>query len=149
MVKIERNPLSYKKIQKGGFFGALAGGLAKTAMGALAGGGGGGTGYNGEPGPGTVGAASPCGTGGIGNKDNCGTGGSGTVNKGGGGGGSGGSYNPSYNNSGGAGGSGVVLLRIATACKPGSFAVAPGTNTTGVDGSCTVATFTVSGTLTL
>jgi len=42
MVKIERNPLSYKKIQKGGFFGALAGGLAKTAMGALAGGGGGG-----------------------------------------------------------------------------------------------------------
>ena len=42
MVKIERNPLSYKKIQKGGFFGALAGGLAKTAMGALGGGGGGG-----------------------------------------------------------------------------------------------------------
>ena len=37
MVKIERNPLSYKKIQKGGFLGALA----KTAMGAVAGGGGG------------------------------------------------------------------------------------------------------------
>ena len=33
MVKIERNPLSYKKIQKGGFLGALA----KTAMGAVAG----------------------------------------------------------------------------------------------------------------
>ena len=40
MVKIERNPLSYKKIQKGGFLGALAGGLAKTAMGSLGGGGG-------------------------------------------------------------------------------------------------------------
>ena len=40
IVKIERNPLSSKKIQKGGFLGALAGGLAKTAMGSLAGGGG-------------------------------------------------------------------------------------------------------------
>jgi hypothetical protein len=38
---------------------------------------------------------------------------------------------------------------MATACKPGSYAVAPGTNTVATVGSCTVATFTVSGTLTL
>jgi hypothetical protein len=43
----------------------------------------------------------------------------------------------------------VVFLRMATACKPASYAVAPGCNTTAVVGSCTVATFTVSGTLTL
>jgi hypothetical protein len=48
-----------------------------------------------------------------------------------------------------AGGSGIVILRLATADKPASFAVAPCTNTVAVDGSCTVATFTVSGTLTL
>jgi hypothetical protein len=38
---------------------------------------------------------------------------------------------------------------MVTACKPASYAVAPVTNTTAVVGSCTVATFTVSGTLTL
>jgi hypothetical protein len=38
---------------------------------------------------------------------------------------------------------------MATACKPGSYAVAPCANTIAVVGSCTVATFTVSGTLTL
>jgi hypothetical protein len=38
---------------------------------------------------------------------------------------------------------------MATACAPGSLAVAPGTNTLATDGSCKVATFTVSGTLTL
>ena len=67
----------------------------------------------------------------------------GAANTGGGGGGS------SDNNDGGDGGSGVVILRIATACKPASFAVSPPTNSTGTTGSCTVATFTVSGTLTL
>ena len=50
---------------------------------------------------------------------------------------------------GGPGGSGVEILRLPTACKPASFAVAPCTNTVGTTGSCTVATFTVSGTLTL
>ena len=36
MVKIDRSPINYRKLQRGGgFFGDLAGGLAKTAMGAL------------------------------------------------------------------------------------------------------------------
>jgi hypothetical protein len=42
-----------------------------------------------------------------------------------------------------------VILRLPTGCKPASFAVAPGTNTVTTTGSCTVATFTVTGTLTL
>ena len=64
------------------------------------------------------------------------------------GGGGGGGRSPG-SPGGGNGGSVIVILRIADACKPGSFAVAPGTNTTAPDGSDTVATFTVSGTLTL
>ena len=118
----------------------------------LVAGGGGGTGYNGAPGPGSAGAASPCGTGGAGTKANCGTGGSGTANRGGGGGGAGGSYNPSYSNIGGAGGSGVVVLRAPGPLGP-TFTVAPGTNSKtslpGPAGGCTVMTFTVSGTLTI
>ena len=50
---------------------------------------------------------------------------------------------------GAAGGSGIVILRIPTACAPGSLAVAPGTNTLTTDGSDKVATFTVTGTLTV
>ena len=50
---------------------------------------------------------------------------------------------------GGNGGPGIVVLRVPTSGKPASFAVAPGTNTTFTDGSCTVAVFTVTGTLTL
>ena len=68
----------------------------------------------------------------------------GTVNTGGGGGGV--RSNPV---AGAAGGSGIVVLRLPTANKPGSFAVAPGTNTVATTGDCTVATFTVSGTITL
>ena len=44
---------------------------------------------------------------------------------------------------------GIVVLRLPTSSKPGNFAVAPGTNTVATTGSCTVATFTVSGTITL
>ena len=100
-------------------------------------GGGGGAGED------AAGAASPCGTGGAGGTPGgTTTGTAGTINRGGGAGGG-------SSGAGALGGSGIVILRIATACKPGSFAVAPGTNTTAVDGSCTVATFTVSGTLTL
>ena len=47
------------------------------------------------------------------------------------------------------GGNGVVFVRIATACKPAAFALAPGCNTSATVGCCTVATFTVTGTLTL
>ena len=63
------------------------------------------------------------------------------------GGGGGGDYNGTGSNS--NGGSGIVVLRLPTANKPGSFAVAPGTNTVTTTGDCTVATFTVSGTITL
>jgi hypothetical protein len=43
----------------------------------------------------------------------------------------------------------VAIFRLPTACKPAGFAVAPGTNTVTTVGSCTVATFTITGTLTL
>ena len=43
----------------------------------------------------------------------------------------------------------MIVLRLPTSSKPGSFAVAPGTNTVATDGDDTVATFTVSGTITL
>jgi hypothetical protein len=69
---------------------------------------------------------------------------SGTVNTGGGGGGAGGSPN---NATGGSGGSGIVIVRAPSAR---TFTVAPGTNTTSsTPGGCKVATFTVSGTLTV
>jgi hypothetical protein len=44
----------------------------------------------------------------------------------------------------------VVILRIATACKPASFAAAPGcVSCVSTTGSCTVVKFTGTGTLTL
>ena len=55
----------------------------------------------------------------------------------------GGGANPSLK-----GGNGVTLLRYPTACAP-RVVVAPGCNTTATTGCCTVATFTVTGTLTL
>ena len=76
----------------------------------------------------------------------------GTVNTGGGGGG-GGTAPPGSGPTGigAAGGSGIVVLRIATACKPASFAAAPGcVSCVSTTGSCTVIVkFTGSGTLTL
>ena len=77
---------------------------------------------------------------------NTGCAGAGTANTGGGGGG--GSGSPRDN--GGAGGSGIVVVRF-----PGSTcaAVAPGTNSIatlpGPAGGCKVASFTVTGTLTI
>ena len=68
---------------------------------------------------------------------------------GGGGGGVPGPGSPAANFGGGNGGSGIVVLRLPTANKPGNFAVAPGTNTVATTGDCTVATFSVSGTITL
>ena len=53
----------------------------------------------------------------------------------------------------GAGGSGTVILRIPAASAPGCLAAAPGTNTITTlpapAGGCKIATFTVSGTLTV
>ena len=93
----------------------------------------GGGGGHGQPGAG--GSAGPGGYGG----------GTATVGTDGlGGGAGGGNPGPSM-----AAGDGAIFVRMPTACKPASFAVAPGTNTTATVGSCTVATFTVTGTLTL
>jgi hypothetical protein len=47
-----------------------------------------------------------------------------------------------------AGGSGIVILRYPTASAPG-VTIAPGTNTTAACGSCTVATFTVTGSVSI
>jgi hypothetical protein len=70
----------------------------------------------------------------------------GDANTGGGGGGA-------WNGTNGAGGSGVVILRIPAACAPVSLAAAPGTNTITTlpapEGGCKIATFTVTGTLTV
>ena len=100
------------------------------------GGGGGGHGQ-----PGTAGTGGP---GGGGKGQN--TGGTGAVagTDGLGGGAGGGSPGPSMK-----GGDGSIFVRMATACKPAAYAVAPGTNTVATVGCCTVATFTVIGTLTL
>ena len=85
------------------------------------------------------------GPGGGGDGQGTGGGGPSTVGVDGlGGGAGGGSPGPSRK-----GGDGVVFVRMPTACKPAAYAVAPGTNTTSVVGCCTVATFTVTGTLTL
>jgi hypothetical protein len=63
-----------------------------------------------------------------------------------GGGGGGGTYGPGDNPS-GAGGSGIVIAR---APSDFTFTVAPGTNSTSTTpGGCKVATFTVTGTLTV
>jgi len=77
----------------------------------------------------------------------CVVGAAGTTNTGSGGGGSGfGSPAPTNPGLGGAGGSGIVVVRAPNAV---TFTAAPGTNTVSPVGSCTVATFTVSGTLTV
>ena len=111
--------------------GGGGGGNSEVLGGCGGTGGGGNGGRTGPPGPPTQG----------------GTTNPGSVNTGGGGGGW--CSSCGSQSFGGAGGSGVVILRIATACAPGSLAVAPGTNTLGTTGSCTVATFTVNGTLTV
>ena len=64
-----------------------------------------------------------------------------------GGGGGGGGSGPW--NKGSAGADGVVILRFPTDCTPSKFAVSPGCNTTAIDGTDTVVTFNVTGTLTL
>jgi hypothetical protein len=43
----------------------------------------------------------------------------------------------------------VVILRFPTASKSPSYAVTPGCNTTTTCGSCTMATYRVTGTFTL
>jgi hypothetical protein len=58
-----------------------------------------------------------------------------TANQGGGGGGNGAP----------AGATGVVILRFPTACKPAGMSITPGDNTITTTGSCTLLTFTVSG----
>jgi len=105
----------------------------EVAGGVVAGGG------NGEGGGAGGGGAGTCAGNGV----------AGTASTGGGGGGAGRNTGTGLNNTGGAGGSGVVIVRLPTSSKPGSFAVAPGSNTITTTGSCTVATFTVTGTLTL
>jgi hypothetical protein len=114
-------------------------------------GGGGGGGQAGSP----TFAGAPGGTGGggagggaVSGPSPTGTGTNGTANTGGGGGG--GSCGP---NTGGNGGTGIVILRVPAACAPGSLAAAPGTNTITTlpapEGGCKIATFTVTGTLTV
>ena len=107
---------------------------------------GGGGGGHGQPGAG--GTAGP-GGGGVG----VGYGGGGPATAGqnglGGGGGGGNKTGPGPENGPQAGGNGVVFVRMATACKPAAYALAPGCNTAATVGCCTVATFTVTGTLTL
>ena len=96
----------------------------------------------------TTGAAS-CGTGGAGGTSNQNVGGNGSTNTGGGGGGASSTASGPFV-AGGNGGSGIVILRIATANKPASFAAAPGcVSCVSTTGSCTVVKFTGSGTLTL
>ena len=106
---------------------------------AYAGGGGGGGSIPAGGSPG--GPGSPCGTGGAGSGNA--PGGNGSNNRGGGG-GSGG-YAPGQ--PGGSGGSGIVIVRAPSAV---TFSVSPGTNSTSTTpGGCKVATFTVSGNLTI
>jgi hypothetical protein len=124
--------------------GAGGAGTSSSITGASvcrAGGGGGGAFVAG----GSGGPAS-CG-GGAGGSDPGGVGIVGTVNTGGGaGGGCGSAAAPGqYKN----GGSGIVILRLATSDAPAGIGVTPGTNTVTTDGSDTVLTFTVSGTVTL
>ena len=102
---------------------------------AYAGGGGGGS-CSGSPGSGGTGGGGPGGSGSAGT--------AGTANRGGGGGGVGGSTG------GGAGGSGIVVIRGPSGA---SMSVSPGTNSVATlpacQGAYKVATFTVSGTLTI
>jgi len=92
----------------------------------------------------------PAGTGGIGGGGNGGRysdGFSGTVNTGGGGGGCGpiNVVGGGAAHAGGNGGSGIVIIRSPSGAP---MSVTPGTNTVAPDGAATVATFTVTGTLT-
>ena len=108
-----------------------------------AGGGGGGAFVaGGTGGPGTSG-------GGTGGTDPGGQGTSGSVNTGGGAGGACGSLTPGPLQYSGQGGSGLVVLRMATASAPANIDCTPGTNTKTTDGSDTVLTFTVTGKLVL
>jgi hypothetical protein len=104
-------------------------------------GGGGGGGYNSSGGSG-----GPGGGGSGGAENNGGT--PGSVNTGGGAGSPGAGSNPGTGTS---GGSGIIYLRIPAANAPVSLAVAPGTNTltTLAPSGDKLATFTVSGTLTI
>ena len=105
---------------------------ASRAAGAGGGGEGGINNYGGRPT--TVSAATP-----------------GADERGGGGGGSGNSHGGGNgpNVVSGGGGTGVVVVRIPTACTPACAAVSPGTNTIATVGSHKIFRFTVSGTLTL
>ena len=108
--------------------------------------------YGGGGGGGGFGSSSPKGTGGAGGGGNAGStpsgnGSPGTVNTGGGG---GGGSTSSSGRDGGNGGPGIVIARApGTAC----LSIAPGTNSVATlpapAGGCKVATFTVSGTLTI
>jgi len=123
----------------GSSLGGVGGdGLASTITGSSvtrAGGGGGGTNTT------TTTVSGGAGGGGTGGSTSSITGGSGTVNTGSGGGGGGGSVN----SVGGPGGSGVVILRIATADYSGATTGSPTVTT---DGSDTILTYTSSGTYT-
>ena len=65
---------------------------------------------------------------------------------GGGGGGAAPPSSPPGNGNGANGGAGLVVIRAPNTL---TFTVAPGTNSVAPVGSCTVATFTVTGTLTI
>jgi hypothetical protein len=104
---------------------------------AFSGGGGGGGNQQNLPG-------APGGSGGGGAGDQCGAATPGTVNTGGGGGGAGQNYGSAV---GGSGGSGAVVIRTPSAF---TLAVTPCTNQTATHpGGDKIATFTVSGTLTI
>ena len=129
----------------GGAGGAAFTNLVGKGLGAYAGGGGGGimfgfTSINSTP---LINGSGPGGRPGVS------AGGNGTTNTGGGGGGA--SPYPAPLTAGGSGGSGIVLIRFPAATAPGNLAVGPGTNTLGTNGPTgdKIATFTVSGTLTV
>jgi hypothetical protein len=111
--------------------------ILQVLMSSYAGGGGGGKRCAGSGSAGSGGA----GGGGAGSKASCTAGTAGTTNTGGGA-GSGGLQSP-----GSAGGTGIVVVRGPSAV---TFTAGPCTNTTSTTpGGCKVATFTVSGTLTV
>ena len=106
-----------------------------------AGGGGGGSEIPTGDSPGSGGA----GGGGAAGSGAAGSGTSGTANTGGGGGGAQGA--PTSSGTSGSGGSGIVIVRAPSTT---TFAVSPGTNSTSTHpGGDKIATFTVSGTLTV
>jgi hypothetical protein len=121
-------------------------GLANSITGSpvtRAGGGGGGCYWRGTPGgSGGSGGGGPASPASPSTESPFGTGTPGSNNLGAGG-GSGGTS--------GSGGSGIVVIRIPAATAPATLAVAPGTNTLATDGPTgdQIATFTVSGTITI